>query len=182
MFLPIVAKPDMGRERTGLPSLEEGLCCHESVPLRARLVAVAFTDGRVLDVRDGGVGRGRKGSSLIGGSIMIEDGSSSFDALFEGDVGVKVTGGSIDRLESGCSAALREGEGSGPVFEGDNDLARSTTRSLSVFIYIWNRNFVPSRLACLSLRLCANSSSNLFDRSSSSPSLFSLRLTILARN
>ena len=93
-----------------------------------------------MDGRAGGAGRGRDAPNVVGGCILIEDDSSSSSScglLLAGDVGIKVTGGSIDRLESGCGATLREGDGSGPVFEGDSDLARSSERPPSVFVYKW---------------------------------------------
>lgn len=48
--------PENGRRRGLFESLEEGLCCHESVPLLAREVAVGGVGAGVLEAFCGGVG------------------------------------------------------------------------------------------------------------------------------
>lgn len=67
-----VAKPESGLWRGAGPSLEEGLCCHDRVPLRASPVAV--DNGRGGSSTRFGEGKGREGTSsrsLVGDDLPV---------------------------------------------------------------------------------------------------------------
>jgi hypothetical protein len=121
--------PEKGRGRDVFESLEDGLCCHERVPLLAKEVAVGGVGAGVLAVFCGGVGnnvvavvsgksfkkRGDCEGSILGDRVGV--------CICEG--GVNSTGGSIGRLAIVLDSVVADELGAGEDFEGDIDRALS---------------------------------------------------------
>ena len=124
-------EPDNGRERTDPVPREEGLCCHDRVPLRDR--AVALLGGKE---GDSGFSTGGRGSDLSCPDSEVDSGllefervglCSGLESVWPRDRGVKETGGSIDR--SRVEALVSEERvAAGPVLTGEIDRARSGTQ------------------------------------------------------
>lgn len=106
------------------PSLETGLCCHESVPLRERLVALLCTWEGMASRSGEGNGRDEgicTSRSFVGDILPL----TAFDRESGLIDGLNSTGGF---KAWSCWEELRGVEVfcAGPVLEGDKDRARST--------------------------------------------------------
>lgn len=116
-----MAKPDSGLWRG--PSLEAGLCCHDSVPLLAKPVAVCGELDRLSDRVGDGNGRGDAVSGSFDGEVLP---LTAFVCEWVFGWGLKSTGGL--RARSAVDGESNESDEvlAGPVFDGDIDRALSS--------------------------------------------------------
>lgn len=121
-----------------MPSLEDGRCCHESVPLRARPVAV--DNGRDGSSVEAGEGKAREvavSRSLVGEDLPVT--ALDLERVCVGECdwrceeGLNSTGGLIARsVVDFDEKGVAEKTLAGPVLEGEID------RALSVVSYAWS--------------------------------------------